>query len=77
MAGMISVFVLHHFREDVDSEDIKFLGVYSSQVSGEAAIARFRKLPGFRQYAAGFSLEPYRVDEDQWTSGFGFDDSAT
>ena len=66
-----TVYVLQHLREDAESEDVKFLGVYSSRAAAEAAINRVRDKPGFRDYPDGFYLDPHALDADHWTEGFG------
>jgi hypothetical protein len=67
------VFVLQHARPKEDGdEDVKLIGVYTSQAAAEAAIARLRKQPGFSEYPDDFHLDPYELDVDHWTEGFGF-----
>ena len=73
MSMINSVFVLQHVaREDAPDEDVKFIGVYSTQALAEGAVARLVVQPGFRDYPRGFHIDEYAVDEDNWTEGFGF-----
>ena len=66
-----TVFVLQHVaREDEDDEDVKFIGVYSTQSSAEAAITRLRTRPGFSDYPDGFYIDEYEIGKDHWTEGF-------
>jgi hypothetical protein len=52
-------------------DDIKMIGVYSSQAKCLEAVERARRLPGFRQEPNCFLLAPYDMDgEDGWTEGF-------
>jgi len=79
---MDRVFVLQHLHLlNGDEEDVKLLGVYSSRTSAEAAVERFRLLPGFRDVpgmanpslpgaAEGFSIDEYELDQDSWDEGF-------
>jgi homoserine kinase type II len=68
---METVFVLHHVaREDTPDEDVKLIGVYSTRVLAEAAVARMCSLPGFRDYPSGFEIDEYRLDRDHWGDGF-------
>jgi len=69
---MSVVFLLWHSREtgDGDSDD-KLLGVYSSRGGAEAAIERKLSFPGFRDHPEGFTIDPYTVDRDEWSEGFG------
>lgn len=68
---MNSVYVLQHLREDDLSEDVKFIGVFSSKEKAELAIKELSYQPGFRDYQSGFSLEEYIIDEVEWREGFG------
>jgi hypothetical protein len=65
------VYLLQHVaRQGTDDEDVKDLGIYSSKAEAEAVVERFRKLPGFRRYRRGFSIDFYLTNEDNWASGF-------
>jgi hypothetical protein len=68
---MASVFVLQHVhtRED-GSEDVKFIGVYSSRQKADAAVARLGRQPGFSEAPEGFHVDEYRVDQDHWVQGY-------
>ena len=65
------VYVLQHTIERDGEEDSKLIGVYSSKNSADAAIARLRDKPGFRLKNGSFSVDAYKMDEDNWTEGFG------
>jgi len=79
---MNRVFVLQHLHLlDGDEEDVKMLGVYSTQGNALAAVDRFRRLPGFRDLpqmadrdaqsaAEGFYLDEYELDQDSWSEGY-------
>jgi hypothetical protein len=65
------VFLVQHVREHDDrSEDVKLIGVYSSDAKAQAAIARLRSQPGFSDFPDGFHVDRYVVDEDHWREGF-------
>jgi hypothetical protein len=51
-------------------EDVKLLGVYSSEQMAAEAKERAIGLPGFRDAPDGFDIDCYRVDRDEWTEGF-------
>ena len=72
---MSTVFLLWHFRQtgDGDSND-KLIGVYSSRERAEAAIERKLLFPGFRDHPEAFTIDPYTVDKDSWSEGFGAGD---
>ena len=71
---MTTVFVVQHVHsvgngEDED-EDIKLIGVYSTELHARAAIARLSTKPGFRETVQGFHITPQELDKDDWTEGF-------
>ena len=71
---MNSVFVLFHVRSDDEyGDDAKLIGVYSTNENAKSAISRLLPQPGFRDHPSGFTIEEYRIDQDNWTEGFGFD----
>lgn len=64
-------FVVQHLREDEDGyDDVKLIGVYSTQELAEAVVERYKKLPGFSEYPEGFCISGYELDKDHWTEGF-------
>jgi hypothetical protein len=78
---MKSVFVLQHVHTlPGGEEDIKLVGVYSSEALALKAVARVSSQPGFRddpvvidpdsEKMAGFQIENYVIDVDHWTEGF-------
>ena len=53
-----------------EEEDEKIIGIYSSEVAADEAIARARRLEGFREEPDCFIVNEFKVDEDKWTDGF-------
>jgi homoserine kinase type II len=67
----MKVYVIQHVRdEDLPAEDVKFIGVYSSEGKAQEAVARLTPLPGFVDFPNGFYVDAYEVDVDHWTEGF-------
>jgi hypothetical protein len=68
---LMKIYVLQHVHptED-DAEDVKFVGVYSSRENAQAAIARLSQTPGFSEAPAGFHIDEYQLDKDQWVEGY-------
>jgi hypothetical protein len=65
------VFIVQHVHKfDEGEENVKMIGVYSTQEQAERAVERLREQPGFRDVPTGFSIDPYIVDEDNWTEGY-------
>ena len=68
---MTKVYVLQHVHEYEDgTEDVKFVGVYSSRENAESAIKRLSGVSGFSEALAGFHIDEYHVDKDQWVEGY-------
>jgi hypothetical protein len=63
---MDRVFLLWHEHDD----DGKLIGVYSSEENAIAARGRVGNKPGFADSPEGFTVDPYRIDEDHWTEGY-------
>jgi hypothetical protein len=65
------VFLLAHVHElSPEQEDVKIIGIYSTQAQAEAAQKRAKRLPGFKDVPEGFSIDAYELDEDNWVEGF-------
>ncbi|GAA4572121.1 hypothetical protein GCM10023176_34360 [Micromonospora coerulea] len=56
--------------DEEDGDDLKILGLYSSEARAEDRIERARKLPGFRAEPDCFYISHYTVDQDEWNDGF-------
>ncbi|WP_080647977.1 DUF7336 domain-containing protein [Variovorax atrisoli] len=82
---MNTVFVVQHVHLLLpqEEEDVKLIGVYRSLHSAQAAARRMASAPGFRDHpdivdsshagvgaGEGFHISEYRLDEDNWTSGY-------
>ena len=67
---LIAVFVLQHSHDLDGCDETKFIGVYRTRETADAAIARLRAQPGFRMHPDGFSIDGYDLDMDHWTEGF-------
>lgn len=68
---MTRVYVLQHVHSVEDgAEEVKFIGVYSSRENAQAAITRLGQAPGFSDALAGFHIDEYQVDKDQWVEGY-------
>lgn len=54
-----------------DDRDEKRIGLFSSQDKAEAAIVRYRELPGFRDWPGGFRIYTATLDDGlAWEEGF-------
>lgn len=67
----MKVYVLQHVHEiSSDSEDVKFIGVYSSLEQANIAKDRLQKKPGFFDSQNGFYIDEYILDATSWEDGF-------
>ena len=68
------VFLLQHTHTSEDEgdegEDVKVIGIYSSEQRARDAIARMSTLPGFSGAGGDFHISGYDVDVDHWQEGF-------
>jgi hypothetical protein len=80
---MSTVFVLHHVHVlPGDTDDVKLLGVYSSDSAAREAVSRLNRKPGFRdlpniiaagsESTEGFHITEYGLDQDVqgWADGY-------
>ncbi|MCL9807662.1 hypothetical protein NAT51_19220 [Flavobacterium amniphilum] len=74
---MEKVFILEHIYDYLGTEEIKFIGIFSSIVKAEEAILFLKDLPGFNKYAADcFKISENKLDDFEWKTGFvGWDDA--
>jgi hypothetical protein len=71
MSPPIDLFVVQHLHVLEDGEEcVKLIGIYSSQAAAQKAVDRLKLQPGFRDTPDGFSIDPYSLDEDNWTDGY-------
>lgn len=71
LENLKEVYVLHHVHEFEDGhEDIKLLGIFSSEVKAKEIIEKYKKMPGFQNHPDGFSADKYIIDKAEWTEGF-------
>jgi hypothetical protein len=59
---------IHHI--DVDLDNIKLIGIYSSQEKAQGAVQRCSLMPGFKDTPEGFEIVEYELDEDRWDDGY-------
>lgn len=69
------IYVLMHSHlceDEPEAEDVKLLGVYSSESNAKLAIERYYKLEGFCNYPIDyFSIDKFKIDIDSsWIEGF-------
>jgi hypothetical protein len=68
---MDAAYVVQHIHIiNDDEEDVKMIGVYSSEQLAQEAVARLSSQPGFCDVPDGFHIDRYELDKDHWTEGF-------
>lgn len=68
---MKTVFLLHHVRElSAGREDVKLIGVFSTEEKARAAFERLKRQPGFCESVSGFQVNRYIIDQVEWAEGF-------
>ncbi|MBS7252810.1 DUF7336 domain-containing protein [Flavobacterium branchiicola] len=68
---MEEVYLLQHSYDIGEFEEVKTIGIYSTFVEAEEAINRFKNKKGFKDYPIDcFSIDKYKLDEDNWSEGF-------
>ena len=68
---MNTVYVVEHLHIiDDDEENVKMIGVYSTEQLAQEAVERLRLQPGFCDAQDGFNIDRYKLDEDNWTEGY-------
>lgn len=68
---MATVFLVHHNREvDEESDEMKLIGIYSTEEKAREAVARVRQQPGFRDFPDGFEISEATLDHTEWEEGF-------
>ncbi len=68
---MQTVYLVQYENVEGDYiEEMRIIGIYSSEKLAQEAIERAKKLSGFCDYLEGFQVTKYILDYDQWIVGF-------
>ena len=71
MATTETVWMLHHIYEVNDSEEVKFIGVFSSNEKANSVINELKELSGFKNYPLDcFQITVIKIDQYEWEEGF-------
>lgn len=55
---------------DENEDDVKIIGIFSSQDKANTAINQLKGKPGFRDEPNCFMIDKYEVDEIKWEEGY-------
>jgi len=64
------VYLLQHSYEQNEIEEIKTIGVYSTEDLANTVIEKYKNLPGFKDYPDGFNIDKYKMNSNSWEEGF-------
>ncbi len=67
---MKEVYTLQHCCEINGIDEIKFIGVYSSEQEAKNAIERLKIQPGFRDRPNDFDISKSILNRDGWSEGY-------
>jgi hypothetical protein len=66
-----AVFCMWHIRASADEEeDVKFIGVFSTEIEAAQAKQLLLSKPGFADHPDGFQIEKYPIGKVHWEEGF-------
>ncbi|MCB9232146.1 MAG: hypothetical protein H6581_10810 [Bacteroidia bacterium] len=70
---MEDVFLVWHTHIDEDlrgGEDVKFIGVFSTEAKALEIIEKFKLLPGFMEQPENFEISINEINKCGWEEGF-------
>ena len=70
MKYVYSLWHTHIDKRFSGEEEVKLIGVYTSEGKAKLAQLRAEKLEGFKNYPEGFEISCNELDKDEWTFGF-------
>ena len=67
---LASVFFLSHTYEEGEYDFDSYLGVFSSLEKVQKELSYLKNLPEYKEHQNDFHIDEYKLDEDNWVSGF-------
>jgi len=64
------VYVVDHSYKLDGCEEVKHIGVFSSEKKAKKAVKRLKKQEGFKKHKKGFTIGPCLMDQIYWDGGF-------
>ena len=64
------VYLLEHSYELNDSEESKFIGIYSNEQLAEKAITKLKEESGFKDRPNDFHICKVEINKTEWNEGF-------
>lgn len=66
----VAYVVYHEYEHPACIDNIRFIGIFSTNEDAEAAVEEASESPGFSEHLDGFTIGVYTVGEDHWTDGY-------
>jgi hypothetical protein len=65
------VYLVHHTHViSRNNEDVKLIGVFSSEEKAQEIVKKYENISGFKESKKGFNIDKYQIDAECWTEGF-------
>ncbi len=65
------VYILEHVYKVLEEEEIRFIGVFSTNENAKQAINDLKNMPGFKKYPLEcFQIHECKLDHYEWKEGF-------
>ena len=63
-------YMVTHSYELNDCDEIKIIGIFSTEKKAKKAVKKLKKQKGFKKYKKGFEVGPILVNQIYWDGGF-------
>lgn len=67
---MKKVYIVEHSYELNGCDEIKSIGIFSTEKKAKEAVKKLKKQKGFKKYKKGFNIGPCLIDQIYWDGGF-------
>jgi len=67
---MKKVYLVNHNYELQGCDEIKFIGIFSSEKKAKKAVKKLKKQKGFKKYKKGFTIGKCPLNQIYWDGGF-------
>ena len=64
------VYLLEHSYELGDTDETKFIGIYSNELQAEKVVIKLKQQPGFRDRPNDFNISKIEINKTEWNEGF-------
>ncbi|MNR53554.1 hypothetical protein D3C85_1735860 [compost metagenome] len=64
------VYCLTHFYDVEDDEEIRYIGIYTTNERAEEVLSELKLKPGFAEHPEDFNIDRFTLNEREWKEGF-------